>query len=380
MEKETLGSRLHIGIFGSVNAGKSTVFNLLTGQNYSIVSDLRGTTTDSVSKAMEIRGIGPVVLIDTAGFDDTSELGKKREEKTWESFSKCDIAIVIIASETDEKANWYKKIAGSKKPLVKINRKELAIEGDFSSEQNRTVRETLIEKIRGAVPVDFGAPDFTEGLCVARQNVMLVMPQDIQAPKGRLILPQVQIIRELLDKGCYIHCCTKENFVTALEQLKSPPELIITDSQLFNFVYEHKSKESKLTSFSILMAANKGNIKEFVNAAEQIKKLNNNSRVLIAEACTHSPTKEDIGREKIPAMLKKLAPEIKIDFARGVDFPQKNYDLIIHCGACMFNRAFMLDRQNQAIKNKTPMTNYGIFIAAFNGILDKVVIPKTKKD
>lgn len=376
MEKETSGSRLHIGIFGSVNAGKSTVFNLLTGQNYSIVSDLRGTTTDSVSKAMEIRGVGPVVFIDTAGFDDVSELGKKREEKTWEAFSKCDIAIVILCSNADEKSDWYKKITDSKKALVKLSRKELVITGDLSSEQNKTIRETIIEKIRNAVPADFGVTDFTEGLCRAKQNVMLVMPQDIQAPKGRLILPQVQIIRELLDKGCYIHCCNKENFVEALEQLNAPPELIITDSQLFNFVYEHKSEQSKLTSFSILMASNKGNIKEFVAATEQIKKLNNNSRVLIAEACTHSPTTEDIGREKIPAMLRKLAPEIKIDFARGVDFPIADYDLIIHCGACMFNRAFMLDRQNQAIQNNIPMTNYGIFIAAMNGILDKIVLPE----
>lgn len=386
--------RLFIGIFGNTNSGKSSLMNMLTGQSVSIVSEVVGTTTDSVQKSMELSGIGPAVFVDTAGFDDESELGKKRIAKTWDALAKCDIVLAVISTEelakTDavEKlinAQGFAKLQQSKKPLIwvitKSDNKTKAVQAAkavlaetepfksnppvFVDSVSGKNKDLLFKAIKEKVPQDFFEASLTENFCKPGENVLLVMPQDSQAPKGRLILPQVQTIRDLLDRKVCIHCCTQETFLQTIAALKNPPDLIITDSQLFPFIHTNKPAASRLTSFSIIMAANKGDIELFMQGANAIQKLTDKSRVLIAEACTHVPATEDIGTVKIPAMLKKIAPNLQIDFVRGTDFPQtteelQKYDLIIHCGACMFNRAYVLERQHNAKQAGVPMTNYGV--------------------
>ncbi|MBQ4498504.1 MAG: [Spirochaetaceae bacterium] len=386
--------RLFIGIFGNTNSGKSSLMNMLTGQSVSIVSEVVGTTTDSVQKSMELSGIGPAVFVDTAGFDDESELGKKRIAKTWDALAKCDIVLAVISTEELSKtdaveklinAQGFAKLQQSKKPLVWVITKSdneskavqaakaaLAETEPFKSNPPVFVdsvsgknKDLLFKTIKEKVPQDFFEASLTENFCKPGENVLLVMPQDSQAPKGRLILPQVQTIRDLLDRKVCIHCCTQETFLQTIAALKNPPDLIITDSQLFPFIHKNKPAASRLTSFSIIMAAHKGDIELFMQGANAIQKLTDKSHVLIAEACTHVPATEDIGTVKIPAMLKKIAPNLQIDFVRGTDFPQtteelQKYDLIIHCGACMFNRAYVLERQHNAKQAGVPMTNYGV--------------------
>ena len=386
--------RLFIGIFGNTNSGKSSLMNMLTGQSVSIVSEVVGTTTDSVQKSMELSGIGPAVFVDTAGFDDESELGKKRITKTWDALAKCDIVLAVISTEelakTDSvekliNAQGFAKLQQSKKPLIwvitKSDNKTKAVQAAkaalaetepfksnppvFVDSVSGKNKDLLFKTIKEKVPQDFFEASLTENFCKPGENVLLVMPQDSQAPKGRLILPQVQTIRDLLDRKVCIHCCTQETFLQTIAALKNPPDLIITDSQLFPFIHKNKPAASRLTSFSIIMAAHKGDIELFMQGANAIQKLTDKSRVLIAEACTHVPATEDIGTVKIPAMLKKIAPNLQIDFVRGTDFPQtteelQKYDLIIHCGACMFNRAYVLERQHNAEQAGVPMTNYGV--------------------
>ena len=386
--------RLFIGIFGNTNSGKSSLMNMLTGQSVSIVSEVVGTTTDSVQKSMELSGIGPAVFVDTAGFDDESELGKKRIAKTWDALAKCDIVLAVISTEelakTDSvakliNAQGFAKLQQSKKPLIwvitKSDNKTKAVQAAkaalaetepfksnppvFVDSVSGKNKDLLFKAIKEKVPQDFFEASLTENFCKPGENVLLVMPQDSQAPKGRLILPQVQTIRDLLDRKVCIHCCTQETFLQTIAALKNPPDLIITDSQLFPFIHKNKPAASRLTSFSIIMAAHKGDIELFMQGANAIQKLTDKSRVLIAEACTHVPATEDIGTVKIPAMLKKIAPNLQIDFVRGTDFPQtteelQKYDLIIHCGACMFNRAYVLERQHNAEQAGVPMTNYGV--------------------
>lgn len=398
----TKGQRLHIGIFGNTNSGKSTLMNMLVGQDFSIVSEVSGTTTDSVQKSMELPGIGPAVFIDTAGFNDKTELGKKRLAKTYDALAKCDVVLAVISSEelteaagTPEKifqTEGFQKLIQSSKPIIWVISKAKAGEKsalqkielfknnqpvfvDSASGKNSEAKNTIFSAIKSRIPDDFYSTSLTENYCSPGDNVLLVMPQDSQAPKGRLILPQVQTIRDLLDRKICIHCCTQNTFLQTIDSLKNPPDLIITDSQIFPFVNDNKPAGSKLTSFSILMAAYKGDIELFVQGAKALKKLTDNSRVLIAEACTHAPAGEDIGTVKIPAMLKKIAPKIQIDFVRGTDFPEtpadlQKYDLIIHCGACMFNKTYVLQRQQNAKAAAVPMTNYGVAIAELNGILD----------
>ncbi len=398
----TKGQRLHIGIFGNTNSGKSTLMNMLVGQDFSIVSEVSGTTTDSVQKSMELPGIGPAVLIDTAGFNDKTELGKKRLAKTYDALAKCDVVLAVISSEelteaagTPEKifqTEGFQKLIQSSKPIIWVISKTKAGENsvlqkielfknnqpvfvDSASGKNSEAKNAIFSAIKSRIPDDFYSTSLTENYCSPGDNVLLVMPQDSQAPKGRLILPQVQTIRDLLDRKVCIHCCTQNTFLQTIDSLKNPPDLIITDSQIFPFVNDNKPAGSKLTSFSILMAAYKGDIELFVQGAKALKKLTDNSRVLIAEACTHAPAGEDIGTVKIPAMLKKIAPKIQIDFVRGTDFPEtpadlQKYDLIIHCGACMFNKTYVLQRQQNAKAAAVPMTNYGVAIAELNGILD----------
>lgn len=408
-------NRLHIGVFGKTNSGKSSLINAFTGQEVSIASDVAGTTTDPVYKAMEIHPLGACTIIDTAGFDDASELGAKRVEKTKLAAEKTDVAVIVFAAdgidkkeevdqlqETDSKTmekhfaqelKWYHFFKEKNTPvLLIINKADL---GDAKALQEFLIKETNeqplivsatkregIDQIKEAlarkVPENFGNRLITGNLVGEDDLVMLVMPQDIQAPKGRLILPQVQTTRELLDKKCLIMSVTTDKFVAALKQLVQPPKLIITDSQVFSYVYENKPKESMLTSFSVLFAAYKGDLPYYVEGAKQMDSLTEQSRVLIAECCTHAPLQEDIGRVKIPRMLKKRFGEgITVDHVSGTDFPEdlSGYDLIIQCGACMFNRKYVLSRIDRAKEQRIPMTNYGVTIAHLTGILPHVVMP-----
>ena len=413
-------NRLHIGIFGKVNSGKSSFLNAFTGQDVSIVSDVAGTTTDVVTKAIEVAPLGPCVFIDTAGFDDTTELGEARMERTRQAVDKCDMAILIFSmkdyeaqyKKIDKATNktmhvdlpekeWYLYLKEKGIPVVIVinvfedpnSEEEIQLFSDMSYHLTEEIRtfakefpyfidaktgeemETVKEALVRNMPENFELPYITGDLVEEGDVVMLVMPQDAQAPKGRLILPQVQTTRELLDKKCVIISVTPDKMQKALDQLKNPPKLIITDSQVFKQVYELKPKTSMLTSFSVLFAAYKGDLPYYIEGAKSIDTLTENAKVLIAECCTHAPLTEDIGRVKIPNMLKKrFGDGITVDIVSGTDFPNdlSQYDLIIQCGGCMFNRRYIMSRIKKAKEQKVAMTNYGVTIAHLTGILDKV--------
>lgn len=415
-------NRLHIGIFGKVNSGKSSFLNAFTGQEVSIVSAVAGTTTDVVTKAMEIAPLGPCVFIDTAGFDDETQLGEARMERTRQAAEKCDMAILVISMkeyeiqyrnmkksgrkevpEVQSEKEWYLYFKEKNIPVVIVintfgepdseEAVQLFSEASYhlteqirafakefpyfvdakTGEEMEVVKEALVRNL----PESFELPFITGDLVGEDDTVMLVMPQDAQAPKGRLILPQVQTIRELLDKNCIVISVTPEKMKKALIQELKPPKLIITDSQVFQKVYENKPEESMLTSFSVLFAAYKGDLPYYVEGAKAIDSLTADSRVLIAECCTHAPLTEDIGRVKIPNMLRKrFGAEMKVDIVSGTDFPNdlRDYDLIIQCGGCMFNRRYVISRIERAKEQKIPMTNYGVTIAHLTGILDKITM------
>ena len=386
-------NRLHIALFGRRNSGKSSLINALTGQDTALVSDIPGTTTDPVSKAMELHGIGPCVIIDTPGFDDEGTLGEMRIERTLKAVERTDIALLFCEEKDLQKeSTWMDQLKAKNIPVILIINKA-DIRKDASNiaahiEQALHQKPIIVsakekqgmEEIRLAIleklPQDFEQPSITGDLVSENDLVLLVMPQDIQAPKGRLILPQVQTMRELLDKKCLIMSCTTDKLPQTLKALAYPPKLIITDSQVFKTVYEQKPIESQLTSFSVLMAGYKGDIRQFIEGASAIDRLTENSHVLIAEACAHAPMTEDIGRVKIPRLLrKKIGEGLQIDMVSGSDFPKdlSKYDLIIHCGACMFNRKHVMNRLEQASTQQVPMTNYGITIAHLMGILNKIV-------
>ena len=418
--------RLHIGIYGRRNNGKSSLINAITGQNISLVSDFAGTTTDPVYKSMELHGIGPVVFIDTAGFDDEGELGQMRVERTLDAVDKTDIAIVVLSNENiiknknsenslknlnsnienekSEKENeivldiesekeWINKLKKAKVPyLVVINKidkmskddlnaiskkleDDLKIKPILTSAVDKKGIELIREELIRLLPEDYSMRSITGKIVKDGDTVLLVMPQDIQAPKGRLILPQVQTIRDLLDNKCLVLCSTADTMESMISKLVSPPDLIITDSQIFGDVYAKKPKESRLTSFSVLFADFKGDIDYYRESVKAIENLTESSRVLIAEACTHAPLEEDIGRVKIPNRLKKKIGEgLTFDIVAGRDFPKdlSKYDLIIHCGACMFNRKYVLSRIESAKEQNVPMTNYGVVMAYLAGIIDKI--------
>ena len=386
-------NRLHIALFGRRNSGKSSLINALTGQDTALVSDIPGTTTDPVSKAMELHGIGPCVLIDTPGFDDEGTLGEMRIERTLKAIERTDIALLLCEEkDLQVEKEWMQQLKSKNIPVILIlNKADIrentsSIVAQIESElQQKPIAISAKEKqgmeeIRVAIleklPQDFEQPFITGNLVGENDLVLLVMPQDIQAPKGRLILPQVQTMRELLDKKCLIMSCTTDKLTQTLQALAYPPKLIITDSQVFKTVYEKKPEESMLTSFSVLMAGYKGDIRQFIEGASAIDSLTGNSRVLIAEACAHAPMTEDIGRVKIPRLLrKKIGEGLQIDMVSGSDFPKdlSIYDLIIHCGACMFNRKHVMNRLENASTQRGPMTTYGITLAHLMGILDKIV-------
>ena len=393
-------NRLHIALFGKRNSGKSSLINALTGQDTALVSDTPGTTTDPVQKAMEIHGIGPCLFIDTPGFDDEGELGNRRIERTWKAVEKTDIALLLCAGgssaeetgEPDftEELHWLEQLKAKNIPtILLINKADIRkntaslairIKETFGSQpipvsaKEKTGIELIRQAILEKLPEDFDQQSIAGNLVTEGDLVLLVMPQDIQAPKGRLILPQVQTMRELLDKKCLIMSCTTDKLRETLQALSRPPKLIITDSQVFKTVYEQKPEESRLTSFSVLFAGYKGDIRYYVKSASAIGSLTESSRVLIAEACTHAPLSEDIGRVKLPHLLRKRIGEmLSIDIVAGTDFPQDltPYSLVIHCGACMFNRKYVLNRIERARLQNVPMTNYGVAIAFLNGILNQ---------
>lgn len=385
-------NRIHIALFGKRNSGKSSLINALTGQHVSLVSDVAGTTTDPVFKSMEIHGVGPCVFIDTAGFDDEGGLGELRVQQTRKALDRTDIAIMVCTSDNlDDEIKWQSIIKEKNIPLIWVlNKSDLLKSPDemmrsiekkcgtvpilVSASEGKGIKD-IRNAIIGKMPDETMSSGITGKLVEENDTVLLVMPQDIQAPKGRLILPQVQTIRELLDKKCLVFSCTTYKIEQMLKAMVHPPKLIITDSQVFKTVYDLKPAESRLTSFSVLFAQYKGDINYFIEGAKSISRLNKDSKVLIAEACTHAPLTEDIGREKIPAMLRKrFGNELSIDIVSGTDFPEdlSKYDLIIHCGSCMFNRKYVLNRIDKAKKQNIPMTNYGVTIAYMQGILDKI--------
>ncbi len=388
----TEGNRLHIGIFGKRNSGKSSLINALTGQEVALVSDVAGTTTDPVKKAMEISGLGPCVFIDTAGFDDEGQLGEMRVVKTKKVIEKTDLALVVFCdADISREMAWIEAFRELETPVIPvINKADILTDTEnlsslirqscglnpiVVSAKNKAGMDELRAEMIRQQPGDHEVEEITGSLAKEGDTILMVIPQDIAAPKGRLILPQVQTLRELLDKKCVVLCATADKMDAALTALAKPPALIITDSQVFPLVYSKKPKESKLTSFSILFANYKGDLQHFIRGAEAVDALDESSRVLIAEACTHAPLSEDIGRVKIPALLRrKIGEGLQIDVAAGSDFPNdlSPYSLIIHCGACMFNRKHVLSRIRQAKAQGVPIPNSGVVLAKLSGILDQV--------
>ena len=390
-------NRLQIGLFGRRNSGKSALVNAMTGQEVVLVSDVAGTTTDPVYKAMEIHGLGPITFVDTAGFDDEGKLGEQRVRKTEEAAAGIDIALMLFADDSMElELAWMNRLKKSGTAVIPVismidrlpdNGKALAAAVREASGR-RAIRvsareqiglDELQEEIMRSMPEDYEAPSITRSLCTAGDTVLLVMPQDKQAPKGRLILPQVQTIRELLDKNCTVISCTTDGMKTALGQLKEPPKLIIADSQIFSEASALKPAQSRLTSFSVLFAAYKGDMAYFRESVRKLEQLSANAKILIAEACTHRPLHEDIGRVKLPRLLRKRFGEgLSIEIVAGRDFPKdlSGYDFIIHCGACMFNRRYVMSRISMAKAQGIPMSNYGITLAWLSGILDSVAFPQ----
>lgn len=387
-------NRWHIGIFGKCNSGKSSLINAITGQQTAIVSEVAGTTTDLVIKAMEIAGIGPCLLMDTAGFDDSGPLGGERLTKTMQALEKSDIALMMcIGMDIEEEIRWTEKLRARHVPVIPIinrNSKSIGL-AELEEEINRRMGSKAVvlnadtgEGVEILLSVlaehkKIGeTPSITGNLAHSGDTVLMVMPQDRQAPAGRLILPQVQTLRELLDKRCTVVCCQPDDMEKTLATLNTDPALIIADSQVAEKACALARETSAVTTFSILYASYKGNPERFAEGARAISRLTGNARVLIAEACTHAPQEEDIGRVKIPRMLReRVGDGLRVDIVGGTDFPEclAPYELIIHCGACMFNRQYMLSRMESAAAQHVPITNYGMAIAYLKGILDKMSYP-----
>ena len=410
MEQTPKANRVHIGFFGRCNAGKSTLINMLTDQPVSLVSEVAGTTTDPVSKSMEILPLGPVVITDTAGIDDTTELGTLRMEKTEEVVKKINLAVYVLRTDEEPTADdmhWLGLLKQNNVPIAlfineinaenkEVNQEEHNVDtsayveshkglsdlatvigsADFTS---KTKRLELLDLLGGLTPLDVeGDQTLLQGLVEEGDAIILVCPIDSAAPKGRLILPQVQTIREILDyKGLALVCQTEE-LPAMINSLKNPPKMVICDSQAFDRVDELTPDTIPLTSFSILMARFKGKLQDLVAGVKAIKNLKPGSRVLISEGCTHRRQCDDIGTVKIPNLLKKQGHrDLQLEFTSGGAFPKdvSQYDLIIHCGACMLTRREVLRRIECAVVQGTPIVNYGVLIAALHGILERAISP-----
>lgn len=384
-------NRMHIAFFGKRNAGKSSLVNTLTNQSISLVSDTPGTTTDPVFKSMELLPLGPVVIIDTAGLDDVGELGQLRIKKTKDIMDRTDLAILLFTGEDTNfsmEKQWYEELKERKIPVIGVINKidlydlnEDNLKKDFPidfvkvSALNKKNIGVFKEAIISNAPTDFELPTIVGDILKPKARVILVAPQDIQAPKGRLILPQVQIIRDLLDYDTMALTVKDSELVDILDSLKQKPDLVITDSQIFKKVNKIIPSDVPLTSFSILMARYKGNLEMFVKGAKALDNLKPGDRILIAEACTHHALKGDIAREKLPSWIKeKICNDIEIVNITGIDFPKnlKDYKVIIHCGSCMFTRKQLMSRLVKAEAEGVPITNFGTAIAHLNGILNRV--------
>ncbi|MBS6552446.1 MAG: [FeFe] hydrogenase H-cluster maturation GTPase HydF [Clostridium sp.] len=390
-------NRLHIGIFGKRNAGKSSLLNALVNQEISIVSDIAGTTTDAVEKTMEFLPLGPVVFIDTAGIDDIGDLGEQRIEKTKKIFDRTDIAIIVCDYEgwDNYEKQLYEEFDSRNIPvLAVVNKQDITpINADkldeitkyiklpllTSLKNNREVIFRLKEQLINVCPDDFITPPSILGDIVQpKDTVVLVIPVDKEAPKGRIILPQVQVLRDLLDNRCKVFVTQETELKEALDELKNAPKLVITDSQAFKEVAQDVAEEIPLTSFSIVFARMKGDLKEFYKGAKAIDTLNDNDKVLICESCSHHQIEDDIARVKIPRWIKnKTGKNIEFIYHSGHDFPDEleQYKFLIHCGACMTNRKEVLSRIMKCKKANLPITNYGITIAHCTGILKRAVKP-----
>lgn len=416
MEQTPKANRVHIGFFGRCNAGKSTLINMLTDQPVSLVSEVAGTTTDPVSKSMEILPLGPVVITDTAGIDDTSELGALRIEKSEEVIKKINLAVYVLRDDkapTADDMMWLNKLKQNNVPIalfineINSSDSESAHDNDSNSNESNDTnlnyvdgypdlsavatvvgstdftsnrdRLTLLDLLGGLTPLDVeGEQSLLQGLVEPGDTIILVCPIDSAAPKGRLILPQVQTIREILDhKGLALVCQTEE-LPTMLSKLSQKPKLVITDSQAFEAVNALTPADIPLTSFSILMARFKGKLQDLVMGVKALNNLKPGARVLISEGCTHRRQCDDIGTVKIPMWLKKKGhADLQLEFTSGGAFPKdvSGYDLIIHCGACMLTRREVLRRIDCAVVQGTPIVNYGILIASLHGILERAISP-----
>lgn len=413
MEQTPKANRVHIGFFGRCNAGKSTLINMLTDQPVSLVSEVAGTTTDPVSKSMEILPLGPVVITDTAGIDDTSELGALRIGKSEEIIKKINLAVYVLRNDkapTADDMMWLNKLKQNNVPIAlfinEINAFDSESAHDNDSNGNDTNpnyvdaypdlsaiatvvgstdftsnrdRLTLLDLLGGLTPLDVEGEQFLlQGLVNPGDTIILVCPIDSAAPKGRLILPQVQTIREILDhKGLALVCQTEE-LATMLNKLSQKPKLVITDSQAFEAVNALTPADIPLTSFSILMARFKGKLQDLVTGVKALNNLKPGARVLISEGCTHRRQCDDIGTVKIPMWLKKKGhTDLQLEFTSGGAFPKdvSGYDLIIHCGACMLTRREVLRRIDCAVMQGTPIVNYGVLIASLHGILERAISP-----
>ena len=389
---------IHIGIFGRTNVGKSTVINYLTGQDISIVSKVAGTTTDTVSKSMELSYVGPVTLIDTAGIDDISELSKQRKEKTYKIFSIADVAVVVVEPDvwTSYEQSIVEQLNKHEIPFFIIinNYKKFKLTDSFINEIKKykykeynyitdlNYREKFLtdftKTIHELISNNIEEKQLTDNIIKNFQTVVLVVPIDLGAPKGRLILPQVQMIRSILDINAMAYVVKNTELEKCLDNLKNPPDIVICDSQVINEVSKIVPEQIPLTTFSIIFSANKSDIAEMAKAVEKIKTLKPSDKILIAEACSHHASKDDIGRVKIPKLLSKhLGFDIKFDVCAGIEYPKnlKDYALIIHCGACMIGRKQMMSRLKYAVDNGVAITNYGMVLSFLNGSIKRTLKP-----
>lgn len=396
--------RLHIGVFGRTNVGKSTLVNYISGQETSIVSSVAGTTTDSVYKSMELSPLGPVTLIDTAGIDDSSNLSKERISRTTRVFNLTDVAIIVLETNvwTDFEQKITEQLNTKKTPFLFVinNYKEESLSANFLKHfsqykfietqllQEKTHREKFLSDLKqnllSIIPEDvLNLQSLTQNIIKQFQTVVLVVPLDLGAPKGRLILPQVQMIRACLDTNAIVIITKETELKQTLERLKDKPDIVICDSQVVKTVLNIIPKDILFTTFSIIFSANKSDFKTMLEGIKAIKNLKPENKILIAEACSHHASKDDIGRVKIPKLLSKyLGFEIKFDVSSGIDYPVnlEQYSLIIHCGGCMINKKQMISRLNFAAEKNIPITNYGMVISFVNNTLDRVTEPFIQKN